>query len=138
MWNFEHREVTTATREQIWAQWADIEGWPNWDENLAWVTSEGPLESGTFARLKPKGAREVAFEFQKVDAPNSFVDVTLLPKATMVMEHRIEEADGKRVIFQSVSFTGPMGRIFAFVIGRGMKRDMPVAMRKLISLAEAS
>lgn len=135
----EHEEHTTATREKIWAQWADIEGWPNWDENLEWVKSEGPLESGTFARLKPKGAKVVAFEFLDVDAPNHFVDITLLPKAKMRMEHRLTDADGGGLtLYQSVSFSGPLAFLFRYILGRGMKRDMPGAMRKLISLAEAS
>ncbi|MBJ7353593.1 MAG: SRPBCC family protein [Thermoleophilaceae bacterium] len=135
----EHEEHTTATREQIWALWADIEGWPDWDENLEWVKSEGPLEVGTFAELKPKGAKVVAFQFTEVDAPNRFVDITLLPKAQMRMEHRLTDAeDGGLTVYQSVSFSGPLGRIFQYIIGRGMKRDMPGAMRKLISLAEAS
>ena len=135
----EHEEHTTATREQIWAQWADIAGWPNWDENLEWVKSDGPLETGTFAELKPKGAKVVAFQFVQVDAPNGFVDITLLPKAKMRMEHRLTDAEeGGLKLYQSVSFSGPLGKIFSFIIGRGMKRDMPTAMRKLISLAEAS
>ncbi|MGK2878179.1 MAG: SRPBCC family protein [Solirubrobacterales bacterium] len=135
----EHSEATTATREQIWALWADLEGWPSWDENLEWVKPEGPLEQGTFATLKPKGAKVVAFEFVEVDAPNGFVDVTLLPQAKMRMEHRLTDAEGGGLtLHQSISFSGPLGFLFSYVMGRGMKRDMPVAMRKLISLAEAS
>ena len=135
----EHVEKTTATREQIWPLWADIEGWPNWDDGLDWVKPEGPLEEGTFAQLKPKGAKVVPFEFVEVDAPNGFVDVTLLPKAKMRMEHRLRDADGGGLeLYQRVSFSGPLGGVFGFIIGRGMKRDMPGAMRKLLELAEAS
>ncbi|MBI2691852.1 MAG: SRPBCC family protein [Solirubrobacterales bacterium] len=135
----EHEEHTTATREQVWAQWADVESWPNWDENLEWVKAEGILEDGTFARLKPKGAKVVAFEFVEVDAPNRFVDITLLPKAKMHMEHRLTDAEGGGLtVYQRVSFSGLLGGLFGYIIGRGMKRDMPGAMRKMISLAEAS
>jgi hypothetical protein len=135
----EHVEKTTATREQIWAIWQDLEGWPKWDDGLDWVKPEGPLEAGTFAKLKPKGAKVVAFEFVEVDAPNGFVDVTLLPQAKMRMEHRLRDADdGGLELYQSVEFSGRLARVFNFIIGRGMKRDMPVAMQSLLRLAEAS
>jgi hypothetical protein len=134
----EHVEKTTATREQIWALWADLEGWPNWDAGLDWVKPEGPLAEGTFAKLKPKGAKVVPFEFVEVDEPNGFVDVTLLPQAKMRMEHRLRDADGVLELYQRVSFDGPMARVFGYIIGRGMKRDMPVAMRTLLDQAEAS
>jgi hypothetical protein len=135
----EHEEHTTATREQIWAFWADLPGWPKWDENLEAVTIDGPFESGTFGRLKPVSAKEVAIEILDVDAPNSFVDVQLLPKAAMRTVHKISEADdGGLIVTQTVTFTGPLRRIFSFILGRSMKRDMPVAIRKLVALAEAS
>lgn len=135
----EHAETTTATREQIWALWADLPGWPKWDETLESVKIDGPFESGTFGSLKPIKAKEIAIEILDVDEPNSFVDIQLLPKASMRTEHRISEsADGSLLITQSVTFSGPLKRIFSFILGRSMKRDMPVAMRKLIELAEAS
>lgn len=135
----EHEETTTASREQIWALWADLEGWPKWDDNLEWVKPDGGLKQGEFAKLKPKGAKVVAFEFVEVDAPNGFVDITLLPQTKMRMEHRLTDAEGGGLtVYQRVSFSGPLGSLFGYVIGRGMKRDMPGAMRKLISMAEAS
>lgn len=135
----EHAEKTTATREQIWALWADLPGWPRWDENLESVAIDGPFESGTFGRLKPVKAKEVAIEILEVDAPNRFVDIQLLPKSAMRTVHEISDADGGGLIVtQTVTFTGPLRRLFSFILGRSMKRDMPVAMRKLIELAEAS
>lgn len=135
----EHEEHTTATREQIWAQWSDVEGWPKSDENLEWVKIDGPFESGTFCQLKPKGAKLVAVELAEVDAPNRFIDITLLPKAKMNIEHRLTDAEGGGLtVHQRVTFTGTLGGLFGYIIGRGLKRDMPGAMRKLIQLAEAS
>lgn len=135
----ENTEKTTATREQIWALWADLPGWPKWDENLESVKIDGPFESGTFGSLKPINAKEVVIEILDVDAPNSFVDVQLLPKSAMRTEHKISDAEGGGLtVTQTVTFSGPLRGLFSFILGRSMKRDMPGAMRKLIELAEAA
>jgi ligand-binding SRPBCC domain-containing protein len=139
MWILEHREPTSASRKQIWALWSDLPGWPQWDETLEAVTVDGPFESGTSARVKPEKAKEIALELREVDETRSFVDLQFLPKATMRTEHEILDAEGGGlVIRQTVSFSGPLARLFRFIVGRGLKRDMPAAMRKLVSLAETA
>jgi membrane protein YqaA with SNARE-associated domain len=57
----------------------------------------------------------------------------------MNIEHRLTDAEGGGLtVHQRVTFTGTLGGLFGYIIGRGLKRDMPGAMRKLIQLAEAS
>jgi uncharacterized protein YrrD len=80
----------------------------------------------------------VPFQFVSVTPPDGFVDVTTLPAALMRMEHVLLDKDGELMLRQTVSFTGKLGRVFGWIIGRGMKRDMPGAMRSLLRLAEAS
>jgi uncharacterized membrane protein len=139
MWIFEHEVTTTATREQVWALWSDLASWPSWDVTLDSVKPRGEFASQQFAELKPKGAKVLVLELLDVDEPNGFVDIQLLPKAKMRTEHKLRDAEGGGLIVsQSVTFDGPLARVFRFVIGRGIKRDMPVAMRRLVERAEAS
>jgi uncharacterized membrane protein len=139
MWELVHEEDTTASPEAVWSVWSDLAAWPEWDATLVSVTLDGEFASGSFARLKPKGAKEIAMELLDVDPPNGFADLQLLPGAKMRTEHTVVAADGGgSVVRQRVTFSGPMARIFTFVIGRGLKRDMPAAMRNLVARAEAA
>jgi hypothetical protein len=139
MWSFQHEQTTTATREQLWALWSDPANWPKWDATLESVQFDGPFESGAFGRLKPIKAKEIALELLDVEPLHSFVDIQLLPSAKMHTYHRIMGTDdGGLKVLQTGRFTGTLGRVFSFVIGRGLKRDMPVAISELIALAEAS
>lgn len=138
MWTFEHVEETTVPREKIWALWADPENWTVWDDGLEWVKTEGPFEAGTSGELKPKGGPAVKFEFVAVIENEGFVDVTKLPLARMRMTHSLDDGeDGKLLMSQRVEISGLMQPLFAKLIGSGMKTDMPVAMRSLLTKAGA-
>jgi hypothetical protein len=34
MWATEHSIETSAAPEQIWGQWADVRGWPEWNGDI--------------------------------------------------------------------------------------------------------
>lgn len=66
MWSFEHTETTRATPVRLWARYAGPTTWPQWDAELAAVTVDGPMATGTRGVLKPVKGPAAGFTFTEV------------------------------------------------------------------------
>lgn len=134
-WTFEHTEYTAASPESIWAQWCDVTRWPVWDDGIEHVTLEGPFAAGTKGVLKPAGGPKAQFELTDVQPVEGFTDVTKLPLARMCFEHSaVREGDLTRVTHR-VTISGPATPLFSRVIGRGIAKGLPGAVRTLARVA---
>jgi hypothetical protein len=57
---FRHEIFIDARPEQVWTILADMEAWPNWNTDVAFLTLKGPLASGTQFLWQEKGAKPVS------------------------------------------------------------------------------
>ncbi len=141
MWSFEHTVVATgASREQVWAVWADLENWPAWDAGLEWCRPDrpGPPGVGATYTLKPRGGPEVQATFTRVEAGRGFTDVTRLPMCRLTFDHAVDDVPGGVRVTHRATFTGPAAFLFRRVIGSRIARELPGTLGRLVASATAT
>lgn len=131
-----HTIETRASAEAVWRVWEDVENWNTWDHGIEFSTSEGPFEEGTTGTLKPKGGPLVRTRLVYVEPMKAFVAESKLPLTLITVSHFIEERDGKRRVTHQIEMKGLLARLFAFLIGRNMKKNLPQEMAALAKKAE--
>ena len=133
MWEYEHSVETTASPEQVWRRYADVERWGDWDTSVERVEAHGPFAPGTEISLTPEGQETVRMRLIDVRENEGFSDETEFAGVTLRFVHRLVRLDsgGTRVTHR-VEVTGPG----AEEIGSAVTSDTPDAMAGLVKLAE--
>ncbi len=133
-----HTIETKASPKAIWHIWQDVPNWNTWDHGIEFSTINGPFTSGTTGTLKPKGGPLVHTKLTKVEPMKMFVDESKLPLSRIIVSHYLTESQGKTQVTHQIEMTGPFAFIFAYLIGRTMKKNLPQEMAAMIKKAELS
>ncbi|MDX6208499.1 MAG: hypothetical protein QOE24_890, partial [Frankiales bacterium] len=72
----------------IFARWADMATWPEWNTDTEWVRLDGAFAQGSTGQLKPKGGPKVKFVIARL-TDTEFVDVSQLVGARLTFAHHI-------------------------------------------------
>ena len=140
MWTTDATAETSATPAQVWQHYVQVTRWKHWDHAIEASALDGPFVVGTYGRLKPAGGPASAFVLTKVESERGFADRTAiphrrLPLATLAFEHELVPiAKGTRITHR-VRIGGPLGPLFARLIGGKIAAELPVAVRTLASMA---
>jgi len=132
----EHTVETSASPAAIWQIWEDVENWNSWDHGIEFSTINGPFKTGTTGTLKPKGGPLVYTTLTHVDPMKQFVDEAKLPFSRIIVSHSLSESEGKTRVTHRIEMKGPLAFLFAYVIGREMKKNLPQEMAAMIKKAE--
>lgn len=127
---------TTATPEQIWRIYEDVQTWPIWDKGIEWIRLNGQLKKDTRGKLKPKGGPTVSFEIAESTPLKSFTNISYLPLTKIIFAHNLEQKENKVYITHQVEMKGILAPFFRLVIGRNIKKDLIPSMKQLVNLAE--
>jgi hypothetical protein len=136
MWTTEVSRKTTATKEQIWKLWEDVPNWNVWDKEVEISELFGQFQTGTKGVLKPAGGPKTKFEMTECTNFKSFTDRSFLPLCKMDFIHTMTDTKDELVITHKIIMTGFMTFLFSRIIGNKIKVGLPVAVEKLIELAE--
>jgi hypothetical protein len=136
MWTIEVNRKTTATIENIWKLWEDVPNWNVWDAEVETSELFGQFQTGTKGILKPAGGPKTKFEMIECTNFKSFTDRSFLPLCKMDFIHTITDINGGLLITHKIIMTGFMTFLFSKVIGSKIKVGLPIAVEKLIELAE--
>ncbi len=130
--------VTNASPKSIWALWSDVGSWSKWDPDVEHCQlKQGSFQKGAKALLKPRGGPRVNIEIVECVTEQKFVSHSFLPLTTIVFHHEIQpQEQGQSLITHRVEFNGPLAPIFYFLIGRGIVKGLPAALKNLAALAE--
>lgn len=131
-----HTVETKATAAAIWRIWEDVANWNTWDHGIEFSTINGPFKAGTTGTLKPKGGPLVHTTLTHVEPMKSFVDESKLFLGKIIVSHFLKEAGGKTEVTHQIEMTGPLSFLYAYMIGRTMKRNLPQEMRAMVKRAE--
>jgi len=121
----------------IYDLYAEVSNWPMWDPEVERASVSGPFVVGTAGTLKPKGGPESKIELIEVSPGRSFTVRCRLPFCEMIFGHELVQTASLATATHTVSFTGPLSKIFGFLIGRGIKKTLPSTMNGLKRAAEA-
>jgi hypothetical protein len=133
-----HKEsiVTNASKKSIWDLWTNVEKWPQWDKEIEWANLNGNFQQNQTGTLKPKGAPSSTFKITTCIPLNAFTDTAKLPFATLIFDHQMTEKDNQRLITHHISITGPLAKVFNWLLGKKLKDGLIKALPQLIKLAE--
>lgn len=135
MWHAEHTLETTADPEAIWRRYADVGGWPEWDDGLEWARLLGPLQVGSAGSLKRKGTRRHRFEVVEVQEGAGFTCVAKRLLTALTLVHRVEPSHlGSRVTHR-IEVRGLMAWWLRLTMARRLRQTLPPAVRKLARMA---
>lgn len=131
-----HTVETTATPADIWEIWKDVKNWNTWDHGIEYSNIKGPFVKGAKGTLKPKGGPLVHTLLTHVEPMKSFVDESKLFLARIIVSHYMMEANSKTQVTHQIEMTGPLSFMFAYLIGRNMKKNLPQEMAAMVKKAE--
>ncbi len=127
--------VTTASPDQIFARWADMATWPEWNSDTEWVRLDGPFATGSTGTLKPKGGPKVPFVIASVVPGREFVDVSKLFGARLTFAHTVERTDAGCDVAVTISMSGPMAWFWTKVLGKGLRDSVQGDLTALAAAA---
>ena len=136
MWHAQHTLETTTSPESIWRRWADVPGWPDWDEGLEWATLQGPLAAGTAGVIKRRGGERVSFRIVEFVEGRSFTCLGRKLGTDLAFVHRLEPSPLGTKLTHRVEARGPLAWLLGLTFGRRIRESLPRAARKLAHLAE--
>lgn len=132
----EHTVETTASPEAIWQIWQDVTNWNSWDHGIEFSTIDGPFKVGTRGTLKPKGGPLVHTILTQVEPFKAFADEASLPLTRIIVRHSLTESEGKIRVTHRIEMKGILSPVFAVLIGRNMKKNLPDEMLAMVKKAE--
>lgn len=133
--------TTKAAKANIWPFYENLNAWAEWDDDIEYARFDGANEFTQGARgvIKPAGGPKVKFELSEVTTDKSFTVTSYLPLTKMIFTHHLKDnADGTITITHHIEMKGLTAPLFAFIIGRKIKSNLPDAMNKLVKLAESN
>jgi hypothetical protein len=132
-----HTVETTASPATVWQIWQDVSNWNTWDHGIEFSTINGPFKAGTTGTIKPKGGPLVHTTLTHVEPMKRFVDEAKLPLTRIIVSHSLTESGGKTYVTHHIEMRGLLAFVFAFLIGRNMKKNLPQEMMAMIRKAES-
>jgi hypothetical protein len=132
-----HTVGTKTSPEAIWSLWQDVKNWNTWDHGIEYSTINGAFEKGTTGTLKPKGGPVVHTKLICVEPSKQFTVESKLFLARIIVSHYLTESEGKTIVTHQIEMTGPLAFLYAYLIGRTMKKNLPQEMESMIKKAES-
>jgi len=127
---------TSAGPETIFALWADVNHWSDFDHGIEWARLVGSFEAGGCYTIRPKGGPTVKATILVVEPYKTFVDVSHLPGAKLRFEHIIREQQGHSTVTITMSISGPLAWLWAKILGKNQQADLEKSTASLIAKAE--
>jgi len=132
----EHTEQTSAQPSAIWKLYQDVDNWNRWDHALEYTKLSGKFAENSTIKLKVKNGPLVDIIINKLEENKLFIDTSNLFLCKIIDTHTITQKNGQTFVTHKIEMTGLLSFFFAFVIGRGMKKDLPSVMKELVTQAE--
>uniref|UniRef100_A0AAU2VBQ4 SRPBCC family protein n=1 Tax=Streptomyces sp. NBC_00003 TaxID=2903608 RepID=A0AAU2VBQ4_9ACTN len=79
-----------AKAHDIWALWADVNGWKSWDAGIASSELHGTFKAGNTFTLTPQGGEPMEITLKTVTQGEEFSDEIVAPFGAIRTYHRME------------------------------------------------
>jgi Polyketide cyclase / dehydrase and lipid transport len=138
MWEYEYSAETTASREELWRLWADVDNWGDWNADIEAIELQGPFAEDSSIAMTPAGQETVHLRLAEVSEPELFVDEAVIGGATFRTAHRLEQLNCGRVrVSYRMEITGPQADELGPELGPAITSDFPDTVASLIARAES-
>ena len=134
---FFHAMTTTASKQQIWQIWADVENWPQWDTELDMAHIEGELKKGVIGSFQPKNAPVLPFEITECIPGETYTFSAQMPLCQLNVKRYFSENEAGQLEFiHEISFVGLLSWLFGRFVGQRIQKVLPSVMEQLRAIAE--
>jgi hypothetical protein len=125
----------TTAPAAVFARWADMATWPEWNADTEWVRLDGPFVEGATGVLKPKGGPKVTFVVATL-TDTDFVDVSKLLGARLTFSHHIVPTPQGCRIDVEATLTGLLAPVWDIVLGKGIRTSLQRDLDLLVTTAQ--
>jgi hypothetical protein len=137
MWSTEQSVETSATPEQIWAVWADVARWPEWNADIERIELVGTFDAGGRIVMTPIGQESIELAIAQADEPRRFVDEADLGDVVVRTTHQVDRLDDERSrVSYRMEITGPAAEAIGPELGPQISGDFPETLAALVDRAE--
>ena len=128
---------SSAPAPAFFERWADMNSWTEWSPDVEWIRLDGPFTAGTTGVMKPKGGPKVPFVIDRLTPGLEFIDVSRLLGAKLTVDHQVTGTpDGGCRVDVRYTMTGPLARIWALILGKGLSTSAQPDLESLARVAE--
>ena len=125
-----------SSPEDIFNLYKDITSWLTWDPEISSIDIPNGLTIGAKGTLKPKKGPKASIEITEVTQGKTFTVSSKLPLCYMLFKHELIEDKEGTIVIHSVSFSGPFQFLFKHLIGRSVKKSLPITLYSLKKIIE--
>jgi hypothetical protein len=126
-----------APATSVYALYADVANWTDWDPDVKSASINGAFASGSTGVIVPNGGPKSNVVFTNVVPNRSFHVECKLPLCRMRFEHELRAQGDATDVTHRVVFEGLLAPLFGLLIGSGMRKSQPQAMQSLKKVAES-
>lgn len=133
---FINSTIANVSMEALWQAWEDVSSWPEWDREIVEARLKGSFSVGTYGQMKSaKGGTWSKFQIVSIDRAKGYTCIVPLPGGRLTFNRTFEKLDaGTLRIKHELDFTGPLGWLYAFLIGRPTNKIYPEMLRTFVEL----
>ena len=129
---------STASPEKVWQIWSDMSTWGQWNPNVTSMDWQGGFASGTTGVMNTPSGQHHKMQLVDVQPGRSFALLTsVVPGTRFRFNCRIEPANGKTKISQTVEVGGPLGPVMGGMLGPQVSKEFITLLQNLARKAEA-
>lgn len=126
-----------APAASVYALYADVANWTDWDPDVKSASINGAFTSGSTGVIVPNGGPKSNVVFDQVVPNRGFHVLCKLPLCRMRFEHELVPSGHHATqATHRVVFEGLLAPLFGRLIGSGMRKTQPHAMQSLKKVAE--
>jgi hypothetical protein len=124
----EHSARIRAGAAEVWALWADLARWPDWDERIEAVDLEEELRVGAELRVKLRRGGRVRYEVVALEPERLLAIEARFPAARLGQEHRLSAGRDSVEVAHRIYVEGPLAGPWALMMSRKRLREAVVRM----------
>ena len=125
-----------STPEHIFSFYKDVSNWNVWDKEVKASSLTGAFKNGSSGSITPSNGPKSKIWLSEVEENKTFTVKSKLPFCVMYFEHYLTPVDNAVLITHRVKFQGPLRFIFSYLIGKPIKKGLPVTLKGLKYSAE--
>src|SRR3989442_390499 len=124
--------VTDLTPAQVWMVWSDVNHWHRWQDDIDFARLDGPFQSGSTFKFKPKGGPTISIELTRVEPNVAFTDLTRFPLAQMLDSHELIKRNGELEGRTTITLSGPLAFLWRKLVFDTIVNDLPHQTERLL------
>lgn len=134
----EERITVAAPAAVLFAIYADVARWHEWDPDTHAANLDGPFVVGSRGRIVPTVGQGVPMLLTHLVSDRSFTVQCRIRGFCMDFDHELmPQPDGRTEVLHRARFSGPLSFLLGRFVGWQLRRGLPKTLARLRQRAEA-